>query len=183
MTQGQHQRTQYIVYRHVRFYYLSVWALSIIFVILTGVLLLLMFTTDANQIREFLMSPEASYLYYGAVAAIFFLIAFAMAIGLHSIINSHRIAGAAYAIQAALHRMVNKDLTREVALRKKDFLQELAGPVNVIMQRQREQEAARKIIVTDLEKLRGIVEGQDVAQHKDAIKDLTYELELKVEKL
>lgn len=155
MANGQ-KRTQYIVYRYVRFYYLSVWLLSILFILLVGAMFLFYREMGSGRTLD-LSSPAGFYTYLGVVGVVFFLIFFAIAIGLHSIVNSHRIAGAAYAIRGGLTRALGKDFSRKVNLREKDFLKELAEPLNDLLDRGQRQEDARKEVLAEVSSLRDLL--------------------------
>lgn len=90
-----------------------------------------------RYLGERALDPEIVRL-VGGIAA--FMIVFCILMGLVSVVLTHRVAGAAFRLDAVLKRLCEGDLDQRIQLRTADYLQNLAGRLSEFQEHLRRSE-------------------------------------------
>ena len=163
MSAGPQPRRQYIVYRHVQFYYFVVWLLGLLAAVLVcGMLYFFYHYKPTYLAGQRLDWNDLKLPYIFLVSILFLTIAMSMAMGLHAILTSHKIAGAAYRIRESLKRIrQQKDFEHVIQLREGDYLQEIADGVNGLTGDFQHVRKTKESILADIQELkRAAAEGK-----------------------
>ncbi len=127
-TEKRYKRKQYIVDKNLQYYYITAWLSAVVLFILIGFAFFVMFKVR-NQ--DNLDMQRLDMVYRMLLLNSVFLVLFAILMGLHSILHTHRIAGAAYHIRENL-RKLNSGQYVPLVLRKKDYLKDIADEINLL---------------------------------------------------
>ncbi|MBI4576109.1 MAG: hypothetical protein HY722_07600 [Planctomycetes bacterium] len=147
-----YRRRQFIVDKELQYHYLSAWLVSAFLMICVfGFFVILFKVVPAEQVihREGLRN-----LYLALICNAFILILFALMMGLHGVMHTHRIAGAAYHLKRGLTKLLRRDYTYTITLRKRDYLKELAGSLNDLTVGLRADQERLRALAEDLGKLK-----------------------------
>ena len=147
-----YKRRQYIVDKQLQYYYLSAWLSAVVLFILVGFAFFVLF--KVNQDTENLDQDRLDLVYRMLLLNSVFLILFSILMGLHSILHTHRIAGAAYHIREAL-KNINARKYRPIVLRKKDYLKDVAEEINRLQDRLLAVEKTKEDVIQQLDSVQG----------------------------
>lgn len=107
-----------------------------------------------------------------------FIILFCALMGVIAIFRTHRVAGAAYRLERCIRSMTDGNLDLKIALRSKDYLQNLADALGELQDRMKAEAALRAQLSQSLAEVRdglakaGKLDSDDHARLTKAIEDL-----------
>lgn len=96
-----------------------------------------------------------------------FIFLFCVLMGVISVFLTHRVAGAAYRLEKCIKGMAGGDLDLRIALRKRDYLQNLAEALNQLQGTLRAQAEARARLAAELESYREALEKDSKLSEDD----------------
>ena len=158
-------RKQYLIDKEMQTYHLKVWFISAVVVIITIAVFFFFFKLKPATAKDTVILHNL-YIVLTATAA--FIILYSVFMGLHAMLHSHKIAGAAYNIERSIRKFKEKDFQHRVRLRKGDYLQGIAQALNEMVNQFQEDREELASLLEKLENLEGFPEeGKElVAQMK-----------------
>jgi hypothetical protein len=127
------RRRDYTVSKAVHTLYMVVWVTSLL---LVGAFLIMVYTFlrlgYAKQVPDVLGANP--FVYVGLLA--FVIVCAALALGVYSIVHTHRLLGSAYRIGVVL-REANEGKETKVVLRDGDFFIDIGSEINLLIDRAR----------------------------------------------
>jgi hypothetical protein len=168
-------RRRLLVDRKFQLQYLYIWLWVGVLMVLLGLAFYFIFARDL--LGERIQDPAFVKLMIGMSG---FLVAFSLAMGILSVILSHRVAGAAYRLDVVLRKLVEGDLEQRIALRPGDYLQNLAAGLSELQElvRRSEHSVAETVAKLDDFKLALARDGKILEADKTHLDELLHPLRL-----
>lgn len=123
------RRRDYMVSKRVHFLYMLTWVLSLLLVAAFGGLVYTLVQAPDNVVRNVppLLNLVNPFLLLGVLA--FVIVCTSLALGVYTILHTHRLMGSAYRIGVVL-REINEGKPTRVHLRDGDFFLDIADEIN-----------------------------------------------------
>lgn len=158
------RRTTYLVDPPFQFQYLLIWGLTaFVFIAAFGLAVFVLHGWGAlgGEVEGMFISSGYVIPFIGGLAA--FIVLYALLMGVISLGSTHRVAGAAYRLEQCVQQVARGDYEFNVALRKKDYLQNIAGALNALIAALRHRRAAATQAAEQLEALESrLVRGEGI---------------------
>ncbi len=132
----EYKRTQTVIDSKLQMHYLTVWLVSTMALILVGFTFYLYFRSQAGEAGGTIPRAYSRLL----IGNGFFILFLSLLMGCYAVLHSHRVAGPAYRLNQCLKRLVVDDYTFVVALRKGDYMTDVADNMNALILRLRAQQ-------------------------------------------
>lgn len=123
------RRRDYMVSKRVHFLYMLTWVLSLLLVAAFGGLVYTLVQLPDNVVRSvgLILNVVNPFLLLGVLA--FVIVCTSLALGVYTILHTHRLMGSAYRIGVVL-REINEGKPTRVHLRDGDFFLDIADEIN-----------------------------------------------------
>lgn len=148
-TGGPYKRRRYVVDLPLQLNYVSVYLTTTILLVVGFIALNFVFASvyqRALQIQTLANSPyQSPGLMLMVLVNFVFVMLLLIGASIYAVVHSHRVAGPAFRLRAALKQLHARDYDHHVQLRRKDFLHDLAEQVNVLNHAMK----AKDLIVAD----------------------------------
>ena len=165
MSAADERRTTFLVDPPFQFQYLLIWGLTAVVFITAFVLAFFVlhgWGALGGEVEGMFISSGYVIPFIGGLAA--FIILYAALMGVISLGSTHRVAGAAYRLEQCVQQIAQGDYECTVTLRKKDYLQNIAGALNALLAGLRQRRALATQTAERLEALESrLIRGEHLS--------------------
>ena len=168
------KRRKILIDKKFQLHYLRIW-------LFTGLGLVIVSITFFFLARAYLGSFSNPIMLRMIIGVSVFIILFCLLMGLLSVAMTHHVAGAAYRLQLGVDELLSGDFSREIKLRKGDYLQKLATGLNTLSGRLKNRRDSTQQLASELESLRKKLDGTINDEQKKSINDICAQIRALVE--